>query len=89
MKHLVENNIFLYYQDILEDIVFCDPQSLLDEVTQIVRQHYMLVNGRQCLPGALLIFKTHAYISDKIIERILPQYKDKDYILSTELLLKL
>ena len=89
LKHLVEKNIFLYYKDILEDIVFCDPQSLLNEVTQIVQQHYKLVNGKSCVSGALSIFKTHAYVSDNILKRILPQYNDTEYILNTELLLKL
>ena len=89
LKHLVESNIFLYYKDILEDIVFCDPQSLLNEVTQIVQQHYKLVNNKSCVSGALQIFKTHAYISDEILKRILPQCNDKEYILNTELLLKL
>ena len=89
LKHLVENNIFLYYKDILEDIVFCDPQSLLNEVTQIVQQHYKLVNGMSCVSGALSKFITHAYISDKILKRILPQYDDEKYILNTESLFKL
>ena len=86
LKHLVVNNIFLYYPDILKDFVFCDPQSLL---TEIVKQYYKLVNSTYGRVGALLMFEKHAYISDSILKQILPHYNDKEYILQTEDLLKL
>ena len=89
LEHLVKNNIFLYYPDILKDLVFCDPQILLNEVTDIVKQHYKLVNSTYGRIGALLMFEKHAYISDDILKQILPQYNEKDYILKTEELFKL
>ena len=89
LKHLVKNNIFLYYQEILDHMVFCDPQSLLNSVTEIVRQHYKLVHSKDGRIGALLMFEKHAYISDNILRHILPQYNDEKYILKTEELFKL
>ena len=89
LEHLVKNNIFLYYPDVLKDLVFCDPQSLLNEVTEIVKQHYKLVNSTHGRVGALLMFEKHAYISDEILKEILPQYNDKEYILKTGELFKL
>ena len=89
LDHLVKNNIFLYFSDILKDIVFCDPQSLLNEVTEIVKQHYKLVNSTYGKVGSVLMFEKHAYISDDILKQILPQFRDKEYILKTEELFKL
>ena len=82
LQHLVRNNI-------LKDMVFCDPQSLLNAVTEIVKQHYKLLNSAVGRVGALLMFEKHAYISDEILKQILPQYNDKEYILKTEVLFKL
>ena len=64
LEHLVRNNIFLYYPDVLKDTVFCDPQSILNKVTEIVKQHYKLVHSTYGRVGALLMFEKHAYISD-------------------------
>ena len=56
LEHLVKNNVFLYYKDTLPEIVFCDPQVLLTEVTQIVQQHYKLVNSSEPRVKALKLF---------------------------------
>ena len=89
LEHLVRNNIFLYYPDIHKDMVFCDPQCLLDEVSEIVKQHYKLVNSAVGRVGALLMFEKQAYISDEILKQILPQYNDTEYIFKTGEIFKL
>ena len=83
-KHLIEQNIFLHYPDILPDTVFCDPQVLLDEVTDIVKHHYMLQNSNHSRTGAMIKFVDNGYISTAILTQI-----NKNPDIEPELFLKL
>ena len=42
LKYLDNLNILFYYRDVLPDVIFCDPQVLLDKVTELVEYSYRL-----------------------------------------------
>ena len=42
LKYLDNLNILLYYKSELPDVIFCDPQVLLDKVTELVEHSYRL-----------------------------------------------
>ena len=42
LKYLHNLNILFYYKDVLPDVIFCDPQVLLDKVTELVEHSYRL-----------------------------------------------
>ena len=85
LQHLVDNNIFLYYPEVLPDIVFCDPQVLLTMVTKIVRHHYMLKTSEELRHGDMLTFVSDGCITLEVLKRIM----DSNDIITPELLLKL
>ena len=70
LQHFIEHNIFLHYPTILPDIVFCDPQVLLTEVTRIVQHHYMLKNSKTPRRGDMISFVENGYISTNILKTI-------------------
>ena len=84
LQHLVEQNIFLHYPEILPDIVFCDPQVLFNEVTRIIQHHYKLKNSKKPRAGVMNRFVDNGYISIEIINQII-----KKHDLEPELFLKL
>ena len=42
LKYLHNLNILFYYKDVLPDVIFCNPQVLLDKVTELVEHSYRL-----------------------------------------------
>ena len=42
LRYLDNLNILFYYKDVLPNVVFCDPQVLLDKVTELVEHSYRL-----------------------------------------------
>ena len=42
LKYLHNLNILFYYKDVLPNVIFCDPQVLLDKVTELVEHSYRL-----------------------------------------------
>ena len=42
LMYLHNLNILFYYKDVLPDVIFCDPQVLLDKVTELVEYSYRL-----------------------------------------------
>ena len=45
LLYLDELSLIFYYPDILPDLIFTDPQVLLDKVTELVRVHFDLMQG--------------------------------------------
>ena len=84
LQHLVEQNIFLHYPEILPDIVFCDSQVLLNEVTRIVQYHYKLKTSKRARRGGMKSFVDNGYISTSILKTI-----NKDNRLEPDIFLKL
>ena len=89
MEHFVENNIFLYYPEVLPDIVFCDPQVFFTLVTEIVRYHYTLKMAAQPRPGAMFSFEDSAFITRDIALSIVSCKDSNDRIIEPDLFLKL
>ena len=87
LEHLVKHNIFLYYKDVLPNVVFCDPQVLLTMVTKIVHYHYKLKHSECAVTGTS--FRDNAYVSAKILSEISPEYDNNDEMFSSELFFKL
>ena len=71
LQHLADNNIFLYYPEVLPDIVFCDPQVLLTMVTKIVRHHYMLKTSEKLIYGDMLSFVSNGCITLEVLQCIM------------------
>ena len=86
LQHLVNHNIFLHYPNVLPDVVFCDPQVLLDMVTQIVQHHYTLKHKAVNKKIAPLM---DGNISADILKSIPLQCSDVNGIFPLESLLKL
>ena len=42
LQYLHKLNIIFYYEDVLPDVIFCDPQVLLDKITELVEDSYRL-----------------------------------------------
>ena len=42
LRYLHKLNILFYYEDVLPDVIFCDPQVLLDKITELVEHSYRL-----------------------------------------------
>ena len=42
LKYLDNLNILFFYKDVLPNVIFCDPQVLLDKVTELVEHSYRL-----------------------------------------------
>ena len=42
LQYLHKLNILFYYEDVLPDVIFCDPQVLLDKITELVEHNYRL-----------------------------------------------
>ena len=45
LKYLDNLSILFYYKDVLPYVIFCDPQVLLDKVTELVEYSYRLQTG--------------------------------------------
>ena len=45
LRYLDNLNILFYYKDVLPNVIFCDPQVLLDKVTELVEHSYRLQTG--------------------------------------------
>ena len=45
LVYLHNLNILFYYKDVLPNVIFCDPQVLLDKVTELVEHSYRLQTG--------------------------------------------
>ena len=83
-QHLVDNNIFLYYPQVLPDLVFCDPQVLLSLVTEIVKHHYKMKTTTTPRHGAMVSFESSAVITPELVSSIM-----KDGFIEPHLFLKL
>ena len=88
LQHLVKHNIFLYYPSVLPDVVFCDPQLLLDMVTQIMRHHYKLKHEKKGVNTTMAPLMD-GNISADILKSIPLQCSDENGIFPFESLLKL
>ena len=66
---LDEISAVFYFPEILEGVVFTNPQVLLDKTTELVEKVHVLrkANSKQAFVGDMLTFRDHAQISLKFL----------------------
>ena len=72
LKYLDTLNILFYYQDVLPGIIFCDPQVLIDKVTELVEHSYKLqTNACQdvAIEGKLRKFRDQGIITLELLSK--------------------
>ena len=75
LMYLDELSLILYYPDILPDLVFTNPQVLLDKVSELVKVHHDLM--KRCGDKAWQEFFNHALITVKFLSQ---KDFDKHYV---------
>ena len=75
LKYLKGIKLFMYYEDILPDVVFIDAQALLDKITELV-EHSLSIQSESCLTysegvsvGSFEKFKSCGIITKEILSR--------------------
>ena len=72
LKYLDSLNILFYYKDVLPNVIFCDPQVLLDKVTELVEYSYRLqTNARQdvATEGKLRKFRDQGIVTLELLSK--------------------
>ena len=80
LEYLDKLNILYYYPKILPNVVFCDPQVLLDKLTELVKFSYKLKGGSdpnetKAYDGQHQRFRDHGLVTSRFLEAF-----DKHYI---------
>ena len=83
LKFFHDQHIFSYYSDILPDVVFTSPQVLLDKLTELVRQAYLMrENSSNTLPfdapisGKWRMFRDQGILILEFLEQFRKHYVD-------------
>ena len=72
LKYLDSLNFLFYYKDVLPNAIFCDPQVLLDKVTELVEYSYRLHTAacrRVAAEGKLRKFRDQGIITLELLSR--------------------
>lgn len=77
LQFLTRHHLFLYYPNVLSQVVFCNPQFLLNKITELVRCSYLLRGDdypppitedlRRGLGGEYQWLRDYGYISKKLL----------------------
>ena len=67
-------NMLFYFPDILPNLVFMDPQMLLDKVTELVEESYRLSQAKEdkslfLIEGEELKFRDHGQVTEKFLSK--------------------
>ena len=79
LHHLVFQNMFLYYPEVLPQTVFCDPQVVLTKVTELVQYLHKLRDNPDktvAATGDLVMFRDHGLLSVKLLGKFPKHYKE-------------
>ena len=79
LHHLVHNNVFLHYPEVLPQTVFCDPQVVLTKVSEIVEYHHKLLYrpaGGVAAKGDLVKFRDHGLLSVELLNKFSKHYAE-------------
>ena len=79
LHHLVHNNVFLHYPEVLPQTVFCDPQVVLTKVSEIVEYHHKLLHspaGGVAAKGDLVKFRDHGLLSVELLNKFSKHYTE-------------
>ena len=70
LQFLDEISVVFYFPEILENVVFTNPQVLLDKVTELVEKIYYLREKKViALPGIWQKFKDHGIVSLELLQK--------------------
>ncbi|KAL5506699.1 hypothetical protein EMCRGX_G008424, partial [Ephydatia muelleri] len=79
LHHLVHNNVFLHYPEVLPQTVFCDPQVVLTKVSEIVEYHHKLLyrpDEGVAAKGDLVKFRDHGLLSVELLNKFSKHYTE-------------
>ena len=79
LHHLVHNNVFLHYPEVLPQTVFCDPQVVLTKVSEIVEYHHKLLyhpDEGVAVKGDLVKFRDHGLLSVELLNKFSKHYTE-------------
>ena len=72
LKYLDNLNILFYCKDVLPDVIFCDPQVLLDKVTELVEHSYRLQTAacqHKATEGKLRKFRDQGIVTLELLSK--------------------
>ena len=79
LHHFVNQNMFLYYPEVLPKTVFCDPQVVLTKVTELVQyQHELRDNpeGNVAVSSNLVKFRDRGLLSVELLREFPKHYRE-------------
>ena len=79
LHHLVHHNVFLYYPEVLPQTVFCDPQIVLEKVTELVQYHHKLRENPDeglAATSGLVMFRDRGLVSVELLRQFPKYYKE-------------
>ncbi|CAI8022024.1 hypothetical protein GBAR_LOCUS12966, partial [Geodia barretti] len=70
-------NMLFYFPDLLPQLVFMEPQMLLDKVSELVEETYNMRQGKkgQAVPGEKLRFRDHGEVTEKFLGKFESHYE--------------
>ena len=70
-------NMLFYFPDILPQLVFMEPQMLLDKVSELVDETYHMRQGKkgQAVPGERLRFRDYGEVTEKFLGEFKSHYE--------------
>ena len=70
-------NMLFYFPDILPQLVFMEPQMLLDKVSELVEETYHMRQGKKgkAVSGEKLRFRDYAQVTEKFLEEFKSHYE--------------
>ena len=80
LQYLDSLSIIFYYHDILPEVVFCDPQVLLDKVTELVEFNYRLrerPDPQSPIPGDRKRFRDYGLVTVDFLSDFKKHYVEK------------
>ena len=77
LDHLANFGVIHYYPRLLPDVVFVDPQFILEKISEVVKFHYKLRHGphsHTAIPGEWRKFISEACITHKLLKEQFPEH---------------
>ena len=70
-------NMLFYFPSVLPQLVFIEPQMLLDKVSELVEETYHMRQGKkgQVIPGDKLRFRDYAQVTEKFLSKFKSHYE--------------
>ena len=85
LDHLSKLNVILYFRRVLPNVVFCNPQVLLDKLTELVRYNYQLRTTQRAITDMMFMFRDKGLVTLEFLQEF-PKYYEPDLFTPTDLL---